>query len=231
MPNLKNSPLVQVGTIKRRQLTRQLIKRMEVKINDYRRIKLSFEMIFGSILRIKDAKICFEGSLASVGIFHAFVVAEEELAVEELDAYHSEDEVEEDVDDEDVEDVLQGVDDTVKNGLQLRNPLDGLERSEDTKNPQRLHHSKVFGSRASPESKCMSTREPSLPTDNLRRVHHEVGDDEDYYNSDDDDDDDDDDSSRHIHDKGGEGTGDDDQVHAIPHLAHVRARVQDQAIV
>ena len=114
MPNLKNSPLVQVGTIKRRLLTRQLIKRMEEKINDYRRIKLGFEMIFGSILRIKDANICFEGSLASVGIFHALVVAEEELAVEELHAYHSEDEVEEDVDDEDVEHVLQRVDDTVK---------------------------------------------------------------------------------------------------------------------
>ena len=83
-------------------------------MNDYRRTKLSFEIIFGSILRKKDAKICVEGSLASVSIFHALVVAEEELAVEELDAYHSEDEVEEDVDDEDVEDVLQRVDDTVK---------------------------------------------------------------------------------------------------------------------
>ena len=174
MPNLKNSPLVQVGTIKRRLLTRQLIKRMEEKINDYRRIKLGFEMIFGSILRIKDANICFEGSLASVGIFHALVVAEEELAVEELHAYHSEDEVEEDVDDEDVEDVLQGVDDTVEDCFQLRNPLDGLERSEDTKNPQRLHHSKVFGSRASPESKCMSTREPSLQTTYVMSIMKEV---------------------------------------------------------
>ena len=174
MPNLKNSPLVQVNTIKRRLLTRQLIKRMEEKINDYRRIKLSFEMIFGSILRIKDAKICFEGSLASVGIFHAFVVAEEELAVEQLDAYHSEDEVEEDVDDEDVEDVLQGVDDTVEDCFQLRNPLDGLQRSEDSKNPQRLHHSKVFGSRASPESKCMSTREPSLQTTDVMSIMKEV---------------------------------------------------------
>ena len=90
------------------------------------------------------------------------VVAEEELPVEQLDADHGEDEQEEDVDDEDVEHVLQGVDDTVKDCFQLRNPLDGLERSEDTKNPQRLHHSKVFGSRASPESKCMSTRESSL---------------------------------------------------------------------
>ena len=62
-------------------------------------------MIFGSILRIKDAKICFEGSLASVGIFHAFVVAEEELAVEELDPDHGEDEEEEQVDDQDVKHV------------------------------------------------------------------------------------------------------------------------------
>ena len=106
-------------------MTRQLIKRIEEKT----RTKLRFEIIFGWILRIKDAKICFEGSLASVGIFHALVVAEEELAVEKLDAYHSEDEVEEDVDDEDVEDVLQGVDDTVEDGFQLGNPLDGLERS------------------------------------------------------------------------------------------------------
>ena len=98
-------------------------------MNDYKRTKLRFGIIFGSILKIKDAKICFEGSLASVGIFHALVVAEEELAVEELDAYQSEDEVEEDVDDEDVEDVLQGVDDTVEDCFQLRNPLDGLERS------------------------------------------------------------------------------------------------------
>ena len=68
--------------------------------------------------------------------------------------------------------------------------------------------------------------------ENLHNLH-EGGDDEDYYDNNDDDDDDDvdDDSSRHIHDKGGEGTGDDDQVHAVPHLTHVRARVQDQAIV
>ena len=51
-------------------------------------------MIFGSILRKKDANICFERSLASVGIFHALVVAEEELAVEELHAHHGKDEEE-----------------------------------------------------------------------------------------------------------------------------------------
>ena len=108
-------------------------------------------MIFGSILRIKDANICFEGSLASVGIFHALVVAEEELAVEELHAYHSEDEVEEDVDDEDVEDVLKGVDDTVEDGLQLGNPLDGLERSQHSQYSQRLDGAEVLTSRTPPD--------------------------------------------------------------------------------
>ena len=52
MPNLKNSPLVQVGTIKGRLLTGEVIKRMD----DYRRTKLSFEMIFGSILRKRMQK-------------------------------------------------------------------------------------------------------------------------------------------------------------------------------
>ena len=65
--------------------------------------------------------------LAGVGIFHAFVVAEEELSIKQLHSYHSKDEVEEDVDDEDVEDVLEGVDDTVEDGLQLGHPLDRLE--------------------------------------------------------------------------------------------------------
>ena len=37
--------------------------------------------------------------------------------------------------------------------------------------------------------------------------------------------DDADDSSRHVHDEGGEGTGDDDEVHAVPHLAHIGPRV------
>ena len=149
MPNLKNSPLVQVGTIKRRLLTRQLIKRMEEKINDYRRIKLGFEMIFGSILKIKDANICFEGSLASVGIFHALVVAEEELAVEELHAYHSEDEVEEDVDDEDVEHVLQRDHDAVEDRLEGGHPVDHLERAEDS---EQLHRLQLSSRRSSPET-------------------------------------------------------------------------------
>ena len=79
--------------------------------------------------------------LAGVGIFHAFVVAEEEFSIKQLHSYHSKDEMEKDVDDEDVEDILEAVDDTVKDGLQLGHPLDRLEWSKNTKNPQGLHHS------------------------------------------------------------------------------------------
>ena len=49
--------------------------------------------------------------------------------------------MEKDVDDEDVEDILEAVDDAVKDGLQLGHPLDRLEWSKNTKNPQGLHHS------------------------------------------------------------------------------------------
>ena len=89
--------------------------------------------------------------LASVRIFHAFIVAEKEFSIKQLHSYHSKDEMEKDVDDEDVEDILEAVDDTVKDGLQLGHPLDRLEWSKNTKNPQGLHHSKVFGPRAPPE--------------------------------------------------------------------------------
>ena len=79
--------------------------------------------------------------LAGVGIFHAFVVAKEEFSIKKLHAYHSKDEMEKDVDDEDVEHVLEGVDDTVEDSLQLGHPLDRLQRPQDPENPQGLHHS------------------------------------------------------------------------------------------
>ena len=66
--------------------------------------------------------------LAGVGIFHAFVVAEEEFSIKQLHAYHSKDEMEKDVDDEDVEDILQRVYNTVKHSLQFWNTLDRLQR-------------------------------------------------------------------------------------------------------
>ena len=47
----------------------------------------------------------------------ACICAVEELSIEELNTNHSEDELKEDVDDEDVEHILQGDDDTVKNCL------------------------------------------------------------------------------------------------------------------
>ena len=49
--------------------------------------------------------------------------------------------MEKDVDDEDVEDILEGVDDTIEDGLQLGHPLDRLQRPQDPENPQGLHHS------------------------------------------------------------------------------------------
>ena len=73
--------------------------------------------------------------LAGVGIFHAFVVAEEELSIKQLHAYHSKDEMEKDVDDEDVEHILEGDDHAVEDSLQLGDPIDGLQRSQD---PQQL---------------------------------------------------------------------------------------------
>ena len=56
----------------------------------------------------------------------ALVGAVEELSIEQLDADHSEDELEEKVDDENVEHVLQGDDDAIEDCLQLRNSVDGL---------------------------------------------------------------------------------------------------------
>ena len=64
--------------------------------------------------------------LAILGSAFGLVVAEEELPVEELDPDHGKDEQEEDVDDEDVEDILEGDHDTVKDSLEGRHPVDHL---------------------------------------------------------------------------------------------------------
>ena len=56
----------------------------------------------------------------------------------------------EDVDDEDVEDVLEWVDNTVEHSLQFRNSLDGLQRPKDSKNPERLDCAQILASWASP---------------------------------------------------------------------------------
>ena len=60
-------------------------------------------------------------------IVFAFVGAEEELSIEELNPDDSEDELKEEIDDEDVEHVLQGDDDAVKDSLQLGHSVDGLQ--------------------------------------------------------------------------------------------------------
>jgi hypothetical protein len=64
--------------------------------------------------------------LALIGILFALVVAEEEFSIEKLNSDHSKNEVEEEVDDQDVEHILEGVDDAVEDGLQLGHALDGL---------------------------------------------------------------------------------------------------------
>ena len=66
--------------------------------------------------------------------------------------------MEKDVDDEDVEDVLQRVDDTVEDGLQLGNPLDGLKRSQNAKDAEGLHRAQIFTSGASTEKRNIDTR-------------------------------------------------------------------------
>ena len=73
--------------------------------------------------------------LTVLGIVLALVVAVEELPVEQLDSDHGEDELEESVDDEDVKHVLKRDDHAVEDRLQLGDPVDGLQRSQD---PQQL---------------------------------------------------------------------------------------------
>ena len=84
--------------------------------------------------------------LARGCVLLAHVVAVEELSIEELNGYHSKDEVEEQVDHENVEDILQRVDDAVEHGLQLGHTLDRLERSQHPQHPQGLHGAEVLSS-------------------------------------------------------------------------------------
>ena len=71
--------------------------------------------------------------LALLGIHFAKIVAMKKLSIEQLDPYHSEDELKEDVDDEDVKHVLERNDHTVKDSLQFGNSIDGLQRSQHSK--------------------------------------------------------------------------------------------------
>ena len=47
--------------------------------------------------------------------------------------------VKQSVNDEYIEYILERIDDAVKHSLQLGNPLDSLQRPQDSKNPQRLN--------------------------------------------------------------------------------------------
>ena len=75
-------------------------------------------------------------SLAGFGILHALVVAVEEFSIKELHGYHSKDEMEENVDNEDVEHILERIDDTIKHRLQLGDSFDGLQGSENPENSE-----------------------------------------------------------------------------------------------
>ena len=47
--------------------------------------------------------------------------------------------VKQSVNDEYIEYILERIDDAIKHSLQLGNPLDSLQRPQDSKNPQRLN--------------------------------------------------------------------------------------------
>ena len=87
-------------------------------------------------------------SLALLCILLALVGAVEELSIEELDGYHSEDEVEEEVHHQDVEHILEGVDDAVKDSLQLWDALDRLQRPEHAEDAEGLHGAEVLAAGA-----------------------------------------------------------------------------------
>ena len=68
-------------------------------------------------------------SLTLLGVVFALICAVEELSIEELDANHSKDELEKDVDNKNIENILQRNDDTVEDSLELWNSIDCLEWS------------------------------------------------------------------------------------------------------
>lgn len=67
-----------------------------------------------------------------------------ELALEELYSNDSEDEIEEHVNDENVKDVLERIDHTVKDRFELGHPIDCLQWSQHTQHSQRLDRVQVF---------------------------------------------------------------------------------------
>jgi hypothetical protein len=98
-------------------------------------LKVDMVSIFESI---------FLGSLSLILlalIFRVFTLvgAEEELSVEKLHGYDGKDELEQDVHDQDVDHILQGVDDAIEDSLKLRHTLDGFQGAKHTQYSQRLN--------------------------------------------------------------------------------------------
>ena len=95
----------------------------------------------------------FLNLLTSISIFHALVIAVKKLSIEQLDSDDSKNEMKKKIDNEDVEDILEGVDDTVKHCLQFGDSLDGLQWPEHSQYSQWFNHTKIFSCCASTEMK------------------------------------------------------------------------------
>ena len=71
--------------------------------------------------------------LASITILHTFIIAKEEFSIEQLNGDDSKNKMKEKVDDEDVEDILEWINNTVKYSLELWNSFYSFERTQDSK--------------------------------------------------------------------------------------------------
>ena len=78
----------------------------------------------------------------------ALICAVEELSIEQLDANHSENELKEDVDNQNIENILQWNDDTVEDSFQLGNSVDCFQWSQYSQQFDRLE---FLASRSSTE--------------------------------------------------------------------------------
>ena len=87
---------------------------------------------------MKIIKICHQYSLTLLGIVLALICAVEELSIEQLDANHSKNELKEDVDNQNIENILQRNDDTVKDCFQLGNSVDCFQWSQYSQQFDRL---------------------------------------------------------------------------------------------
>ena len=86
--------------------------------------------------------------LARLCVLPALVRAVKEFSIEELYGYHSKDEMEEEIDNEDVEHILETVDDAVEDGLELGHALDGLQGPEDAQHAEGLHGGEILAAGA-----------------------------------------------------------------------------------